>query len=165
MKTYIIDALNVIHKEPSLRNLLSGNMNNALNGLIQKISLFASRYKSYKFKLIADGSNYELTNPYINIKVITSGNIKADTVIKEKIDKSKNKKNITVVSSDTEVYNYGKINSCTVRTSEEFLNLLNPSSKKTTGSATPKDKRTAKEKPSKPSRREVEEFLKLFGEK
>lgn len=165
MKTYIIDALNVIHKEPSLRNLLGGNMNNALNGLIQKISIFASRYKSYKFKLVIDGSNYDLTNPYMNINVITSGNQKADNVIKKRIDKTKNKKNITVVSSDIEVYNYGKVNACTVRTSEEFINLLNPAPKKRKGSELPKNKKTDKEKPSKPSKQEVEEFLKLFGEK
>ena len=165
MKTYLIDALNVIHKEPSLRNLLRSDMNNALNGLIQKISLFASRYKSYKFKLVIDGSNYELNNPYLNIIVITSGKRKADHIIKDRIDKAKNKKNITVVSSDTEVYNYGKVNACTVRTSEEFTTLLNPVSKKRPGSKSGKNSRTGKEKPTKPSKQEVEEFLKLFGEK
>jgi predicted RNA-binding protein with PIN domain len=162
MKTYIIDALNLIHKEPSLRNLLRGDMNNALNGLIQKVSLFASRYKSYKFKIVIDGSNYELTNPYMNIKVITSGKRKADPLIKELIDKAKNKRSLTIVSSDTEVYNYGKVNACTVKTSEEFLSIMEPPKPNISNKDIPKGSR---EKPSKPSRKEVDEFLKLFGEK
>ncbi|MBK7865781.1 MAG: NYN domain-containing protein [Ignavibacteriales bacterium] len=45
----------------------------------------------------------------------------ADLVIKDEIDRSKNPRNIIVVSSDHEVINYGKKSSCETMTSEDFI--------------------------------------------
>lgn len=159
MKTYIIDLFNLIHKDNEIKQLFKTDMNNGINAMAAKISIFAAKYTSYKFKLILDGSNYSVSKYSHNIKFVESDHKTADTVIKENISKIKNTSNTIVVSSDTEVYNYARVHACTALLSEEFLNKIiikHNNTKKF------KSKRN-NEKPNRVTKKEYQEFLEIFG--
>lgn len=163
MEIIIIDAFNVIYKDKTLSKYFNKNLNNGLNSLIQKIGLHYSRFSSIKIIIVIDGKNYDIINSFKNISIVLSENRKADDIIKERINKYTNKKQITVVSSDTEVYNYAKINSCSAITSEKFLKTIKPlKNDNAKSNHNPKNKKV-NEKPTKPTKNEIEEFLNLFS--
>ena len=77
----------------------------------------------------------------------------ADEMIKKEIEKSKNPKNLVVITSDTNLKDFARKCSCTIISSEEFLKLFNSST-----SSEEESKRIQElENPN--------EFKKLFGVK
>lgn len=164
MKTYIIDALNLVHKSPSLRGLVSQSKEKAISGLANEISIFFARYQSYKAVLVVDGTITAINKFSKNITIIESQNNTADDKIKEIINKSQKKSDFVVVSSDTEVYNFAKMNVVDVMISEDFLKLINSNKSQLSNKSNKTDSnRNNSGKPSGVSKKEIREFKELFG--
>jgi len=119
MKIYFIDGNNLIGKIPDLKNKLKTDKTFVREQLAFRLdTVFLN--SSNAAVVFFDG----FINGVINtnkLKIIYSDSRPADLVIKEEINRSKNPRNIVVVSSDNEVYNYGKKCSCDVLKSEEFF--------------------------------------------
>ncbi len=120
--TIIIDGYNLIHRVKELREFLRIDIQHARTELINKLAGLISR-KNINIRLVFDGDRVgQPSHQSINrIQIIYS--IKpqiADTVIKQFVDKSKNPKNLLVVSSDSSVYQYAKSAKAQAIRSEEF---------------------------------------------
>ncbi len=152
MLTYIIDAYNVIHRHPSLRERAKKDIDGAREKLIAFISGFAGQ-GSKKVILVFDGTGRgeKSTSAAVQIIFPDPGN-NADHKIKELINGVKNPKNLVIVSSDTEVAHYGKLHACRIMSANEFISMLSN-----------EKNRQGDEKPSSISVKEKEEWLKLFG--
>lgn len=117
--------------------------------------------------IIIDGAAGNLNKYNQNISLVESQNNTADNKIKEIIEKSQNKSSFVVVSSDTEVYNYAKMNVVAVMTSTEFIKIISeysqnvPSNLKGNSSGN----RGKKEKPNSATKKEMLEFKELFSRK
>lgn len=59
-----------------------------------------------------------------NIKIIYSGNLSADEKIKKEIENSKNPRNIVLVTSDSNLMEFGKVCSCQSIKCEVFAKQL-----------------------------------------
>ena len=102
MLVYIIDGFNVVHKIPSVKN--SPTPRQALIQYIRKNKLTGSR--NNKVIIVFDGGFRQLQEKEFSI--IFSGDKKADQVIKERLEKMKNKSQVIVVSDDNEIRNHTK---------------------------------------------------------
>jgi predicted RNA-binding protein with PIN domain len=143
MKTYLIDGNNLIGKIPELKKLKNNLAGERLIFILQRyfvnkkvnVTIFFDGYPSEKIKA--------------DFEIVYSLGRTADELIKKRIDKSARNKNLTVVSSDLEVYFYAKECGCTVIKSEEFYsNIISSTSEKSD---------------EKPSQSNIEEFKKLFN--
>ncbi len=157
MKHYVLDTFNVINKF-KLSKSHKKDAQTAVSSLIELIKDYQCKYSSYQFTLVCDGRVQEPINLVGKIKLVNSGNESADTIIKQIIDKAAVRTNLVVVSSDLEVYSYAKANLCSVLTAENFLKLIEQTPQKNI-----KSRQHIKEKPYAPSKREIEEYKKLFG--
>lgn len=165
MKTYIIDALNVINYSQSLKTLLNSSKDNAVSGLCSELSQYLQKYPSYKFIVVVDGSISQINKFHKNVTVISSQNNTADNKIKEIFSNLANKNLIEIVSTDTEVYNYARMNSAGALTSSDFLNLIKTPKNDNVGNS--KQVRKAsnkKEKPSQNTKKDMTMFKELFAE-
>lgn len=156
--TYIIDAFNVIHKSTSLRSIMLNSITEAGNSLIAKINNFAKGYPTYKFILVFDGTKFPINIYNTKINSLFSNNKTADELIKSYVNKEQSN-NLIVVSSDNEVYNNARINAKIVMTSEDFLKEIERT--KTTVFRNSKNKN--KEKPQFTTKKDMKEFLEIFG--
>lgn len=149
MKHYIIDGNNLLGKDRSLSQLQKKNKQQSREKLAFILSRYFSRKKA-SISLHFDGFEREdIKVP--NLKIIYSGNYSADDNIKREIEKSKNPRNIILITSDTNLMEFGRVCSCKVIKCEEFSRLL-------------KQVNTDKEEHLKSdSNVNVEEFKKLFG--
>lgn len=119
MRIYFIDGNNLIGKIPSLQKKLKSNKIFVREQLVIQIDR-AFGNSPNKVTLFFDG----FLNGMINsskAKIVYSDSKPADLVIKDEIDRSKNPRNIIVVSSDHEVINYGKKSCCDTMSSEDFI--------------------------------------------
>jgi predicted RNA-binding protein with PIN domain len=106
-----------------------------------------------KLKIVFDGFG-----SYADSSVIFSGKKTADEIIRQFIEENYNKNQITVVSSDMEVFRLAKACGCDAKKSEEFWKeniVIKKKIIKTTNS-------DESEKPSGISRKDFEEFKNLF---
>jgi len=164
LETTIIDAYNLMHKISELRLLLAQSQDACVDAMVSKLhSHFFGR--GLKVVLVFDGAGKNMSM-YNNIDVkfaITNvgpdyGN--ADELIKHLIDKARNTKLVTVVSSDREVSDYAKDRRCRIQSAESFWGAV-------------KDRRTeradayreSKEKPDVVTRTEYDYLLKEFTKK
>jgi hypothetical protein len=161
MKTYIIDALNVVHKSVKLKNLANNSKENAISGLCSEISLYLLRYPSYKMILVVDGKISGINIFNKNITLIESQNNTADNKIKEIIELSQKKSSLEVVSSDTEVYNFARMNAINVILSEDFIKMITPIQSNQSVS-TNKSTKNKSGKPIRSSKKEIDELSNLF---
>jgi len=124
VRTFLIDGNNVIGKDKKLNELKSNPNNNTREIIGRRIERFSLRSNN-KVKLFFDG--YENDKIILSgLKIIYSNKKTADDLIRDEIDKSKNSKNLIVVTSDGPLSQYAKKNSCTTISSEEFIkNSLN----------------------------------------
>jgi len=152
--------MNVIHYDCRMRSNNSKSV--CLNGLISNIDDYIKIYPSYKFILFVDGEKVVNNIANLSIDLIFSGKNSADDYIKKYIENNSFKQ-LTVVSTDTEVYNFAKIHGVTVLTSESFLNKIKNSSKQSIRK-TYKNKSIIKEKPFGISKKEINEYMKIFEE-
>jgi predicted RNA-binding protein with PIN domain len=122
MKHFIIDGNNLIGKIPSIKNLQRNNRQASR----EKLAFLLGRYFSTGRNMVSlhfDGHvNDEIKVAGIRIKY--SGSKTADDKIKNEIERSKNPKNITVVTSDNNIMQFARVCSCEVIKSENFSKQL-----------------------------------------
>lgn len=122
MKHYIIDGNNLLGKIPSIKKLQKINKQASR----EKLAFSIARYFSSKKNTVTlhfDGHLNE-TIKVSGIKIKYSGSITADDKIKNEIERSKNSRNIIVVTSDNKVAEFARVCSCEVIKSEDFSKKL-----------------------------------------
>jgi predicted RNA-binding protein with PIN domain len=137
-----------------LREQAKKDIEGAGERFIALLTRFAEQRRE-KIVVVFDGTRHsgKSISPSLHSVVPVSGE-NADQTIKTFINKSKNPRNLVIVSSDMEVARYGKLNACRIMSAAEFITLLSKT----------KNNRDD-EKPSSLSVKEREDWLKLFGEK
>jgi len=130
IKKYIIDGNNLIGKISELWSLQMKDRFMSRVKLVKMLDQYFSN-KNVNVSLHFDGFSGDAI-PSSKMKIYYSNNQAADIKIKHEIDSSKNPKVIEVVSSDHEVQNYARINSCTIVKSEDFSKLMRQTKSKST---------------------------------
>lgn len=146
MKHFIIDGNNLIGKMPDLRNKDNQIVREKAAFILERY--FASR--KIKVSLHFDGYA-NLPIKVSGIKILFSDNKTADEKIKLEIERAKNRKSITLVSSDNNLREFGRVCSCSLKSSEDFIKELQ--------SAGNQDE----ENDIIQSMKNTDEFKKLFG--
>ncbi len=148
MKHYIIDGNNLIGKDKNLNQIQKNKQHSR-----EKLGFILSRYFSKKNASVSlhyDGfENDEIR--ISGIKIIYSCGLTADENIKREIEKSKNPKNIILVTSDSNLAKFGRVCSCQIIKSEEFVKHVHSSNS------------TEEEQAKIDAINSAEEFKKLFG--
>lgn len=119
MRHFLIDGNNLIGKIKELRNCKDSSRKR----LIKMLNLYFSG-KGNKVTLYFDGhleDNYLLTAG----KIEYSGRKAADDIIRTDIERAKNPKQLTVISSDYDIINLARVCSCEIIKSEDFAQQLN----------------------------------------
>jgi len=122
IKKYIIDGNNLIGKIPQIWNLQKNDKQASRVRLVSLLQFYFSK-KNVNVSLHFDGFAADAI-PSGKLKLKYSNNRIADVKIKEEIDLSRNPKVIAIISSDHNIQDYAKVNSCTVIKSEDFAKLL-----------------------------------------
>ena len=122
MKHYIIDGNNLIGKIKSLSRLHRKNKKQSAEKLAFIIVRNFSR-KKVTVSIHYDGVQNDVIK-VSGVKIFYSGSISADEKIKNEISKSKNPKNIILITSDNNLAEFGRVCSCLVMKSEEFAKQL-----------------------------------------
>jgi predicted RNA-binding protein with PIN domain len=152
MKTIIIDGNNLLHKIQSIKEMHSYDKQGAAFALRDFVR---SRYQGKaKIVIVFDGHGKNEGQ-----SVIYSGNVTADTVIREKIEQAKNSRELVIVSSDAGITDLAKVCGCEVIKSENFAKSLTGEVK---SPAKGKDVNELFEKPDRSTKKEIEEFKKYF---
>ncbi len=100
MLAYIIDGFNLIHRVASLKN--SNIPHQALINYIRKNKLTGS--KNNKVLIVFDGRlNFEAMQQRGSFEILFSGESTADDLIKKRLSRMKNKKEVIIVSDDREL--------------------------------------------------------------
>lgn len=151
MLHYIIDGNNLIGKIKFLYKIQSADR----QGSREKLIFLLDRYFSDKKATISvhlDGFQ-KLPINASRVKIIYSDKLTADEKIKKQIETISSRKNILVVTSDSNLAEFARVCSCKVISSEDFaVSIKNMNSE---------DDEEAKVKAID----NVEEFKKLFGAK
>ncbi|MGI6595410.1 MAG: hypothetical protein GX554_03865 [Elusimicrobia bacterium] len=138
---YIIDGYNLI-KSSFLSKYESRGISYSIQMFINILADYHRKHPSISFTAIFDGgSPLPQVIPYEKrIRVLFSGDISADEVIRKSVEKAP-EKNIskTVVSNDREVRAAGRLFGARVMGVVEFLNIVCPPVKAKTKSKTKKD--------------------------
>ena len=119
MKHYIIDGNNLIGKDKSLNQIQKKNKQQSR----EKLALLLGRYFSKRKASVSlhfDGFESDLIK-VPGVKIIYSGSVTADEKIKIEIERSKNPKNNILVTSDSNLSEFGRVCSCQIIKSEEFI--------------------------------------------
>ena len=119
MKHYIIDGNNLIGKDKSLNQIQKKNKQQSR----EKLALILGRYFSKRKASVSlhfDGFENDLIK-VPGVKIIYSGSVTADEKVKIEIDRSKNPKNNILVTSDSNLAEFGRVCSCQIIKSEEFI--------------------------------------------
>ena len=149
MKQYIIDGNNLIGKIPSLKSVQKKDK----QGSREKLAFMIDNYfnqKNAKVFLHFDGYPKESIR-INNANVVYSENLTADEKIKHQVGKSKNPRNIVVVTSDNNLTEYVRVCSSKVIKCEDFAkNILH-------------QRDNDEEKKRIEAMNNNEEFKKLFG--
>lgn len=118
MRHYIIDGDNLIGKISKLRSApivarqnLVKLLNNYFSSTSNNLTLFFDGYEKDFYALSKGRIEY-------------SQNKTADFRIRKLIENTTNPKNLTVISSDNEVFNFAKVCSCESIKSEDFASIL-----------------------------------------
>jgi hypothetical protein len=152
MNHYIIDGNNLIGRIGELKQLQKKDK----QGSREKLVHFLNRYfagKKVKVSLHFDGFQ-NLALAVTKGKIYYSEKNSSDNLIRKEIDNSKNPKLLTLVSSDHSLMNYGRVNSCTIISSDDFYKEFQKSLEK--NDEAEKIKQLEKEK---------DEFLRLFEDR
>ena len=157
---YIVDGYNLIYNIPRFRNFLDSSLEHARNALIYFMRSYLSSRK-VKITVVFDGDEVGfLEQPPLSdrwLKIIFSKPPeKADPIIKKLIQKNRNKKSLILVSADNELVSFSNQHGVQVLSPEEFYHRL---------SKHPYQEQVDQKFNSQVSEAEVDEWLKLFGEK
>lgn len=148
MNVYIIDGNNLIGKSSSLSKIQKKDKQAAREKLVYLLDRYFYQ-KKYSVYLHLDGYPGEILNSS-KMKIVYSEQRTADEKIKKQIGNSTSRKNITLVTSDLNLAEYGKVCGCKIISSEDFFALLQAMDDQD-------DEESRINKMSK------SEFLKLFG--
>lgn len=122
MKEVIIDGNNLIGKNKALSIIQKKDKTAAR----EKLAFLLDRYysnKALKAYLHFDGyKNISIRTE--NIRIIYSNEKTADERIKAQIEEAKNRKDITVVTSDRNLQQFAKVCSCGFISSENFSKMV-----------------------------------------
>ena len=154
MRHWVLDGYNVIHAIPSLKNLLTHDADSAREQLIQSIARLTLR-KKIRCTVVFDGHPPDHHRPSLHapVHVMYSFPLIADDTIKKIIDKTKNRSQLIVITSDREILSHARMQSCTTHSAKHFANLLRD------------EKSSSDEKTDQPlSDAQVQQWLKIFGE-
>ncbi len=125
MKHYILDAFNIIHKHPGLKEKLNHSVDLACNSFLIYIKTLIDKYPSYSITAVFDANPAIFAPKSKNIMVKSSGNkMTADDLIKDMITREMKSSLAVIVSSDAEIYNFAKLYYKNPMTSEEFLAMI-----------------------------------------
>ncbi|MBU0474601.1 MAG: NYN domain-containing protein [Bacteroidetes bacterium] len=122
-RKYIIDGNNLIGKIPKLWNMQKKEKQSSRTGLVFQLERYFHQ-KKIGVSLHFDGHPNEAIKGK-GIKITYSENTTADNKIKDEISITDNPKLITVVSSDQNVLDFARVNSCTIIKSEDFAREMN----------------------------------------
>lgn len=150
MRHYILDGHNILFRDAGLKSILSADPARALNVLIVRCQRIISG-KNKKCSVFYDGAPPgNIVSGIKNVQVTFSYNRTADALIKSLIARSKNPRNLIVVSDDAEIQRYARAHSCEILPVRRFL-------KETLQSGESND-------PEKPTTDDlsIEEWLRLF---
>jgi predicted RNA-binding protein with PIN domain len=125
MLQYIIDGFNLIHKIPALKD--SSAVHQDLVNYIYKHKLSGS--KNNKVMIVFDGAPNWRVRLLSEFEIIFALDRKADDLIKERVNKIKNKSNVIVVSDDREIREYVKKAGAKSQGIADFIKIKEPSSK------------------------------------
>lgn len=146
MRHFIIDGNNLIGKMPAVKS-------KDKNTEREKLAFILERYftnKKVKVSLHFDGHK-NLPIKAAGIKIFYSENLTADDLIKNEIERTSNRKNIILVSSDNNLKEFARVCSCEVKSSEDFVKNITSSQK------------NDEEENIIESMKNIDEFKKLFG--
>ena len=157
---YLVDGYNFIHYIPRFRSFLDSSLEHARNALIHFLGNYQSKRK-VKITIVFDGDEvgYVEKPPPSNklLKIIYSKPPeKADPIIKRLIQRTKNRKSLFLVSADNELIRFSNQQGAQVLSPEEFYHRT---------SKHPNQDQVDQKYNSHVSENEVDEWLKLFGEK
>jgi predicted RNA-binding protein with PIN domain len=122
VKHYIIDGNNLIGKDKLLNQIQKKNKQQSREKLAFMLGRYFSRRKA-SVSLHFDGFENDAIKVSA-IKIIYSGSSTADEKIKREIERSKNPKNVILITSDSNLAEFGRVCSCLVIKSEEFASQL-----------------------------------------
>jgi predicted RNA-binding protein with PIN domain len=122
-RKYIIDGNNLIGKIPKLWDKQKKDKQSSREGLVFVLERYF-HHKKVGVSLHFDGHQSSVIIGK-GIKITYSENTNADNKIKDEISFSDNPKLITVVSSDQNVLDFARVNSCTILKSEDFASEMN----------------------------------------
>ncbi|MBS4036368.1 MAG: NYN domain-containing protein [Ignavibacterium sp.] len=146
MRYFIIDGNNLIGKMPSVKS-------KDKNAEREKLAYILERYffnKKVKVSLHFDGHT-NLPIKVSGIKIFYSENQTADDLIKNEIERTSNRKNIILVSSDNNLKEFARVCSCEVKNSDDF------------GKDITSSQNNDEEENIIDSIKNIDEFKKLFG--
>lgn len=153
---FIIDGYNLIHTIPALKKTLAHNAESARELLIYSVAQLTHRNK-FRCTIVFDGTIPKTSTKqsvHAPVHVVYSSPFSADMKIKQLIEHSKNRSLLVIISSDREIQNFAKVCSCQTHNSKHFANLLSETND------------SAIEKSEIPlSKSQIDEWLKIFGEK
>lgn len=156
MLHYIIDGYNVIHTIPPLKKTLLHDAREARELLIYAVAQFI-RGKKFRCTIVFDGAapaNTAHGSSRAPIHIVYSFPQTADAKIKLMIEQSKNRSLLVVISSDREIQDFARVCSCEVHSSKHFSNLLSQT-----------DDNVTEKSDSSLSQSQIDEWLRIFGEK
>jgi len=150
MKHYIIDGNNLIGKISELKKIHNSDKQQSREELV---NLLNDYFAGKKIRLSLHFDGYEKSYlKIVNGKIKYSKNLQADSMIRKEIDDAQSKRLITLITSDSALLEYARINGCNIKTSEEFYNEIESSNKV-----------DEEEERIKKLEKEKNEFLKIFG--
>jgi predicted RNA-binding protein with PIN domain len=164
MQHFILDAHNIMHKDPAMKRLMDVSLTDARQALVSLVESVAQKRADAYFSVVFDGVNAGVASSLRNVVIRETRRFQeADEIIKDLVRREESPRLATVVSSDTEVHNFAKLSGCAVKSSEAFLRELRASAGRGAKSS-PEEKRLAvHDKPTHVSRAEIEALKKLFG--
>ncbi|MDZ7261565.1 MAG: NYN domain-containing protein [candidate division KSB1 bacterium] len=121
----IIDGYNMIHQVAELRRYLDDNLECARDQLIGQLRAYRSR-KRVKITLVFDGNNVASANvnPSGVDVIFSHPPLKADPIIKALIEKEKNRKAVTIVTSDKAIVAFANQLGARTISPETFYNRI-----------------------------------------
>ena len=149
MRHYTIDGNNLIGKIKLLNQIQKKNKQQSREKLAYLLGSYFNKKKA-SVNLHFDGFENDAIR-ISGIKIIYSGSLTADEKIKSEIERNKNPKNIILVTSDSNLAEFGRVCSSQVIKSEEFASLLHLSNS------------SDEEQVKIDAINNAEEFKKLFG--
>jgi len=122
MLTYLIDGNNLIGKIKQFKELQKKDKQGVRGKLALRLDTFFSS-KNQKVILFLDGFKSEAINTN-KIRIVYSDKKSADEEIKKQIELTKNRRTISLITSDSNLAQFGKVCGCTVIDCSKFAKEL-----------------------------------------